>query len=205
VSTATRIFIHTIGLSNVFPITAATLDNLRLNIQDARLHSTSNGHTFDIFYVLNEHGDPFGKNQLRVRQVKEALSQALQFPSSTTFRVQRRTPRQLKQLTIGTAVYLSNDIATHLTQLQLVTPDRPGLLAQLGRIFMRFGLRLHSAKIATLGERVEDVFLITDNDYQPLYDPVFCQQLKDTLRAELDTRNLGEASGETLRPAKLWD
>ncbi|MGK2914205.1 MAG: [protein-PII] uridylyltransferase [Porticoccaceae bacterium] len=204
-TTATRIFIHTKGLNNVFPITAATLDNQRLNIQDARLHSASNGHTFDIFYVLNEHGDPFGKNHLRVRQVKEALSQALQFPSSTTFRVQRRTPRQLKQLTIGTSVYLSNDIATHLTLIQLVTPDRPGLLAQIGRIFMRFGLRLHSAKIATLGERVEDVFHVTDTDYQPLFDPLFCQQLMDTIRAELDTRNLGETSGQTLPQAKLWD
>src|SRR5690606_26546140 len=41
---ATRIFIHTKGRSNVFPITAATLDQLRLNIQDARLHTASNAH-----------------------------------------------------------------------------------------------------------------------------------------------------------------
>ncbi len=204
-ATATRIFIHTKGLSNVFPITAATLDNQLLNIQDARLYSASNAHTFDIFYVLNEHGESFAKNRVRAAQVSNALREALLCPSSNTFRVQRRTPRQLKQLTIGTSLYMSNDLATNLTLLQIITPDRPGLLAQIGRIFMRFGLRLHSAKIATLGERVEDVFYVTDADYQPLFDPVFCQQLKHAICEDLDKRNLEDASATApLPPTKIW-
>ena len=195
---ATRIFIHTTGLSNVFPITAATLDQLRLDIQDARLHTASNGHTFDVFYVLNEDGQPLADNHERLEKIRRTLRNALISPTQATFDVQRRTPLQLKHFNLKTRTFLRNDTASNLTALEVVTPDRPGLLAHLGRIFMRFGLRLHSAKIATLGERVEDVFHLTDLDYQPLSDPDFCQQLQDTICRELDARN-AEDSSEPLK------
>lgn len=192
-ATATRIFIHTTGLNNVFPITAATLDQLRLNIQDARLNRTSNGHTFDMFYVLDDDNNPFADDQRRVNLMRSALSKALKNPSPDMFNIQRRTSRQLKQLTMGTVVYLSNDIDTNITLLEVISPDRPGLLAHLGRIFMRFGLHLHSAKIATLGERVEDTFYVTDMDYQPLSDPLICENLKTSICRELDDRNRQDA------------
>jgi UTP:GlnB (protein PII) uridylyltransferase len=95
----------------------------------------------------------------------------------------------LKQFNLKTKTFLRNETGTNLTALEVVTPDGPGLLAHLGKIFMRFGLRLHQARIATLGERVEDVFYITDLDYQPLSDPIFCQQLQTAICTELDERN----------------
>jgi len=69
---------------------------------------------------------------------------------------------------------------------------------------MRFGLRLLSAKISTLGERVEDVFHLVDMDYQPLSDANFCKQLRDAICNELDTRNKEDIEGETLQKMKLW-
>lgn len=186
---ATRVFIHTKGQSNVFPITAAALDQLNLNIQDARLNTSSNGHTFDMFYVLNEKGEPIGGNQRSIDTIVGNLTKAINSPSSQVFEVQRRTPLMLKQFNLKTKTFLRNETGTNLTALEVVTPDRPGLLAHLGKIFMRFGLRLHQARIATLGERVEDVFYITDLDYQPLSDPLFCQQLQNAICTELDERN----------------
>lgn len=194
---ATRIFIHTTGLQNVFPITAATLDQLSLNIQDARLHTASNGHTFDVFYVLGEDGKPLGDDSARVAEVTSILTRALRQPGNDIFTVRRRTPLRLKQFNLKTRTFLHNDTAGSYTALEVITPDRPGLLAHLGRIFMHFGLRLHSAKIATLGERVEDVFYLTDQHYQPLSDPDFCQQLQETICSELDARNAADASATT--------
>jgi [protein-PII] uridylyltransferase len=46
--------------------------------------------------------------------------------------------------------------------LEVVSLDRPGLLARIGEVFVDFGLICQAAKIQTLGERVEDVFFITD-------------------------------------------
>lgn len=193
---ATRIFIHNKERSNLFPVIAATLDQLRLNIQDARLHTTSEGYTFDMFYVLDEDGKPFGDDDQRISHIAEELARTLKQPDSATLTVHRRTPRQLKHFNLKTRVYLHNDTASTITSLEVITPDRPGLLAHLGRIFLRFGLRLHSAKIATLGERVEDVFYVTDRDYQPLADPDYCRRLQDTICSELDERNREDSVGD---------
>ncbi len=201
---ATRIFIHTEGRTNIFPVTAAALDQLNLDIQDARLNTASNGHTFDMFYVLDDNGEPLGANEARVREIVEALTDAIREPSSAIFEVQRRTPLQLKQFNLKTRTYLRNETASNLTALEVVTPDRPGLLAHLGRIFLRFGIRLHRARITTLGERVEDVFYITDMDYQPLSDPTFCQNLQNAICQEMDERNRHDSSVESIKEPVPW-
>jgi len=66
------------------------------------------------------------------------------------------------------------------------TLDRPGLLARLGRIFESFNVEIQAAKIQTLGERVEDVFFITDDRQQALTDPQLCEELQRTICNELD-------------------
>ncbi|MBL4782814.1 MAG: [protein-PII] uridylyltransferase [Porticoccaceae bacterium] len=186
----TRIFIHTKNLANVFPITAATLDTLRLDIHDARLYTGNENHTYDIFYVLDDQGQPFANRPDMATRVKRKLKKALLDNDSRNIEVNRRTPRQLKQLTIGTSARIDHSHDSRTTYLEVITPDRPGLLAQLGQIFMRFKIHLHSAKIATLGERVEDIFYLTDEQNQPLNDLDLCRDIEQTICRELNTRNL---------------
>lgn len=203
-TSATRIFIHTKGLTNVFPITAASLDSLHINIVDAQLYTGSrHRHTFDIFYVLDEQGKPFANNPERQRKVHNALIKTLQAPSDEVLQVQRRTPRQLKQMTIVTSARIDNTMTENTSYLEVITPDRPGLLAQLGQIFMHFKLHLHSAKIATLGERVEDVFYITDAEDKPISDPALCREIEASICRELDNRNLDDTSSGA--PLELID
>ena len=52
---------------------------------------------------------------------------------------------------------------------------------------MEHGVTLQSARIATLGERAEDVFFISDRQGHPIANPELCQQLAATLRQQLDT------------------
>ncbi|MNT58413.1 Bifunctional uridylyltransferase/uridylyl-removing enzyme [compost metagenome] len=80
---------------------------------------------------------------------------------------------------------IHNDAQRPVTVLELSAPDRPGLLARIGRIFLEFDLSLQNAKIATLGERVEDVFFITDADNHPLSDPQLCSRLQDAIVEQL--------------------
>ena len=75
----------------------------------------------------------------------------------------------------------------------MISPDRPGLLAIIGRIFVELNIHLISAKISTLGERVEDVFYITDKEGHPLNDQQLCQTLKQTICDQLDTEVLENA------------
>ena len=81
---------------------------------------------------------------------------------------------------------MSVDEVKNVSVLEVSTPDRPGLLARLGRIFVSFNVELQAAKIQTLGERVEDVFFITDDHQQALTDPKLCNALQRTICDELD-------------------
>ena len=65
--------------------------------------------------------------------------------------------------------------------LEVIAPDRPGLLARIGGLFLDFDLSVQNAKIATLGERVEDVFFVTDAQNQPLSDPELCKRIQTAL------------------------
>jgi [protein-PII] uridylyltransferase len=189
VSTATQVFVHTSGEKNLFPIIAVILDKLNLNIVDARLQTTSDGRTFDVFYVLDKNDRPIGTDKKLSTRIINNLKKGILNPTQVNFDINRRTSRQLKSFTMKTLVSLRNDKETNTSILRVVTPDRPGLLAHIANIFSRFELVLCNAKISTLGERVEDTFYICNSDNQPITDEILSQQIKETIGAELDHRN----------------
>ncbi|NIB39856.1 [protein-PII] uridylyltransferase [Pseudomaricurvus alkylphenolicus] len=193
---ATEIFIRTKDRSNVFAAVASALDHLRLSIQDARIYNTERGgYTIDTFYVLDEDNLPIGNDPQKVERIKKALAEELALVDDYRDIISRRTPRVLKNFAIPTRTSLSNDIHGNTTVLEVISPDRPGLLALIARIFLQFNLQIDNAKIATLGERVEDIFYITNEDGHPLSDPELCEQLQQELCRELDRQveDLGQA------------
>ncbi len=183
---ATQIFIYTRDRDNVFVAVATTLSQLGLSIQDARLYSSLQGYTIDTFYVLDENNQPIGDNPRRVEMIKQALLHELRLVDEYSDIIRRRTPRQLKHFAMPTRTSISNELNCAYTILEVTSPDRPGLLAYIGRIFLEFGIQLQNAKITTLGERVEDIFFITDRFGQPLSDPKQCEDLQREIRRQLD-------------------
>ena len=135
--------------------------------------------------VLDADGGAIGDNPARIREIRDGLVAALKNPDDYPTIIQRRVPRQLKHFAFAPQVTIHNDAQRPVTVLEVIAPDRPGLLARLGRIFLDFDLSLQNAKIATLGERVEDVFFITDADNQPLADPELCSRLQQTIVGQL--------------------
>lgn len=71
--------------------------------------------------------------------------------------------------------------------MELMTIDRPGLLSRIGQALMECGARLHNAKIATFGARVEDIFHITDQNNKPLSRDEQFQCLRAAIVRYLDT------------------
>ncbi|WP_051168093.1 [protein-PII] uridylyltransferase [Marinospirillum minutulum] len=181
----TKVFIHSRDVAFGFAATAATLDRLGLSIHDARIASSDEGFTLNTFIVLEQNGK-IPRSQQRLAEIESELISSLNNPENFPQLVKRHTPRQLKHFTLPTQVYISNDPSNLRTLIEVITPDRPGLLARIGRIFVEFDLWLQNAKIATLGERVEDVFFVTLQDGSPLSDPELCQQLEARLCDELD-------------------
>lgn len=185
---ATQIFVRVMDEQNVFLAVATALSQLGLNIQDARVYSSASGYTIDTFYVLDENDQPIGNNPRRVADIHRELKAELSLVNDYSAIIRRRTPRRLKQFAIPTRARISNDMVSGYTVLEVISPDRPGLLATIGRIFMEQGVQLQNAKISTLGERVEDVFFISDSAGRPLSDPEICERLQQTICRELDLR-----------------
>ena len=75
--------------------------------------------------------------------------------------MQRRIPRQLRHFDIENTVDVTLNEALQQNMVEISTLDHPGLLARVGGLFMMQGLDIHSARIATLGERAEDIFFVT--------------------------------------------
>ncbi|MCP1313762.1 [protein-PII] uridylyltransferase [Halomonas sp. 707D7] len=176
----TKVFIHTRSVDDLFAATAAAMEQLGLSIHDARIATSHNDWTLNTFIVLDSHGQPIREPD-RIEEMRRHLVEELDDPDDYPEIVTRHTPRQLKHFKVPTDVLIEQDPANERTLLELTAPDRPGLLARVGRIFMEQDIALSAAKIATLGERVEDVFFITTKAGEPLTDPARQQELRQRL------------------------
>jgi [protein-PII] uridylyltransferase len=186
-----QIFIYAPDQHDFFAVTVAAMDQLNLNIHDARIITSSSQFTLDTYIVLNNDGGSIGDNPQRIQQIRDGLTDALRNPDDYPTIIQRRVPRQLKHFAFAPRVTILTDAQRPVTILELSAPDRPGLLARLGKIFLEFDLSLQNAKIATLGERVEDVFFLTDANNQPLADPQLCARLQDAIVEQLSVTQPG--------------
>ena len=180
----TEIFIYAEDQAHLFAMTTMALDQMGLNIVDARIITTNTGYTLDTFIVLDAIGNTI-HNPIHIQEIMANLKQRLT-QGLRTVRINRRRPRQLKHFSIATQVFFSCDHHNRHTIVELITTDRPGLLAQVGLAFMNCDLRLINAKIATFGERVEDVFFITDQQNRPLETDEQFHALRQAITTNLE-------------------
>ncbi|WP_290650191.1 [protein-PII] uridylyltransferase [Aquisalimonas sp.] len=181
----TQVFVYTTDKDHVFALTVYAMDQLNLNIQDARIITTRNGYTLDSYLVLEDDDNPVQgprRKQDIVARLRAVLSQSELRPPT-----RRPIPRQLQHFNIGTHIGFMDDVNNERTVLELIAADRPGLLARVGYTFARCGVRVQNARIATIGARAEDVFFITDQHNAPLRH----QHQFDAIRRML-TELLGE-------------
>jgi [protein-PII] uridylyltransferase len=169
---------------NGFARTTAVLDQLGLNIVDARITPSGDGFSLDLYHVLEEDGTPITDSD-RLSEIEQALWRSLRSHDSPS--VSRHVPRQASIFHTPTQIALSVDERNHRSVLELTAGDRPGLLCDVGKVLMEEHVELHAARIMTVGERAEDVFYVTDYDSQPL-TPVAEHLLKERLMRALDRR-----------------
>jgi [protein-PII] uridylyltransferase len=181
---ALEIFVHSPDRDGLFAAIVATLDRLGLAIQQARLFDGPAGNVFDTFEVV-----PFGHQRaVAAADVERQLRAVLATEDLDSIRPARRAqPRHLRHFRlvpqIGFDILDQHSGKGRHTLLSLVTTDRPGLLADVTRVLRQQRLRVHDARIATFGERAEDVFQITDERDCALTDPQQQQALREALLA----------------------
>ncbi|MFT5132603.1 MAG: [protein-PII] uridylyltransferase [Gammaproteobacteria bacterium] len=175
-----EIFIYTEDRKKLFSRTTHTLDNLGLNVVDARIITSSSNYTLDTFIVLEKTGEII-KGKERVKEIRTALTQQLSALDKPIKELSRVRSRKLKHFPISTRVFFTNDEKNSRTIMEVTTTDRPGILSSIGMAMEYCGVTLQGAKIATYGERVEDIFFITDEDNKMVTDEIKIDCLRNTI------------------------
>jgi [protein-PII] uridylyltransferase len=164
----TEVFVYMRDHDFLFAIITSTLEQLGLDIADARIITSDDDYTFDTFLVLEPDGTPID-NPARLNEITHLLTERLKQPSHIP-QPSGQLSRQLKHFPIETEVLFREDKNNQRTILEVVTGDRPGLLARIARALLECKVLLQTAKIATFGERAEDIFFITDSSDHPLQE-----------------------------------
>ena len=97
----------------------------------------------------------------------------------------KRIARKLKHFSRHVETELLNYDDKPYSTVEINCPDQPGILASIGKIFAEHNIQLLNARIATLGERVEDMFFIVDAHNQKIIDPGQIERLQNDIRQEL--------------------
>ncbi len=182
----TAVMIYAPHRRHGFARATAVLDQLGLNILEARITPVGNGFSLDSYHVLEEDGSAIGDAERRA-EIEHALWGSLRRPEEAPLAVSRRATRQMRVFKTPTQISISMDERNRRSVLELVAADRPGLLCDVGKVLWEERVDLHAAKISTLGERAEDVFYVTDRTQQPL-DESTAERLRVRLTDALDQR-----------------
>ncbi len=180
----TEIFIATPDRPDLFAITTATLDELALNIVDARILRTPDDRSLSSYLVLDLDGQPI-TDAGELAGIAQAIDDVLCGRVVPPPPQRRHSPRRVRQFAVEPEVNLLPDPVHGRSVLELIATDTPGLLARVARVFAECGVRLHNAKIMTLGSRAEDVFFVSDLAGSPLTDPAQIERLSAGLRTGL--------------------
>ena len=177
-----ELFVSAQDYTGLFATLTAVLDGLGINVLSARVVTGTDGRTFDLFQVVDRQGLPLNRNDresLESRLVELMAAGAVQAPH------ERRMPRRLRPFVTAPALQFSTARRGSVTSMVLESTDRPGLLSQVAAAMVHCGVRIHDAMIVTLGDRVEDVFLVSDDLDSPLDIPAQ-EQLHRAIMDRLD-------------------
>lgn len=182
---STEVFIHTTDNERVFGLVVGVLSNYNLDILYADIYTTCDDQTLDTFIIQGSDGRPItDENDIEMIQI--ALLAALERDEVPEVNVSQRMPRQLKSFSSPSQVDFQQDILNHRTIMEINSDDRPGLLHLISEVIAEVKLQVSHAKIATLGERVEDIFYLHDEHHNAVRDPKILETLKNKLIQKLD-------------------
>ena len=166
-SNATRISVFTPDREGLFFRICAGLAAAGANIIDARVHTTRDGMALDNLLVVDSQGRAYADKRLRNRLVR-SVEASLTSAQPPRLPPAERTGPRTAAFRIAPSVVIAERASSRTTVVEVNALDRIALLAALARAIHDCGHRIHSAHIATYGERAVDVFYLTRADGKKL-------------------------------------
>jgi len=190
-SGATRISVFTPDREGLFYRICAGLAAAGANIIDARIHTTRDGMALDNLLVLDSRSKPYADRRLRsrlVRSVEDALT-----GSEPALPSPERGRARSDAFRLAPSVAVADKASSRTTVVEVNALDRPALLAGLAAAIRALGHQIHSAHIATYGERAVDVFYLTGSNGKKLSEGEV-EQVRGALLAAASDNPRAEAA-----------
>jgi [protein-PII] uridylyltransferase len=159
-----QVLVYTPDMPDLFARICGYFDQRGFSILDARVHTVYNHYALDTFQVIAqsmpEHYQEL--TSMVETELVRAITQTGPLPPPSKGRVSRR----VKSFPIAPRITLRPDEKAQRWLLNISASDRVGLLYSVARVLAKHKINLQLAKIATLGERVDDTFLIQGDELQ---------------------------------------
>ncbi|MGE0673126.1 MAG: ACT domain-containing protein, partial [Methylibium sp.] len=163
-----QVLVYAPDRPDLFARICGYFDSAGFNILDAKIHTTTIGYALDTFQVISQHVEQYVDVAYRdlISLVEIQLSEALAADGPLPEPSRGRLSRRVKSFPVTPRVLLKPDERAQRWLLSVSASDRSGLLYAIARVLARHQLNLQLAKVTTLGERVEDTFLINGASLQ---------------------------------------
>ena len=159
-----QVLVYTPDAPDLFARICGYFDQAGFSILDAKIHTANNGYALDTFQVTS----PDLEDHYRelAAMVEANLDRTIEEPGPLPTPGKGRMSRRVKSFPISPRVDLRPDEKAQRWLLSVSASDRAGLLYLIARVLARHHINLKLAKVTTLGERVEDTFLIDGPELQ---------------------------------------
>jgi len=154
-----QVMIYTRDREALFARICGYFERTGFNIVEAKVHTTRNGYALDTFLVMGQGPGAHYRDLISMIETDLALDVQADAPLGPPRG--GRVSRRVRHFPISPAVDIRPDERGAYYVLSLVASDRPGLLYDAARTLARYRINLQTARVNTLGDRVEDVFLIS--------------------------------------------
>jgi len=179
-SGGTDIFIHTDIGNNLFINTTHALNQLHLNIVEAKLISSVDRRSLNTYTVLELNGDTV-TNASRLSEIHDHILDSLSDTFSVDDLTNQKAHRRIECFFKPSEINFVDDEEKKQTMMIVSSTDRTGLLSKIAFALRDNKIRINNAKITTLGAQVEDAFLIRDG----LKNDCISDQKKESLKSQL--------------------
>ena len=162
-----QVMVYAADQADLFARICGYFDRVGFSILDARVHTASNGYALDTFQVVaSSASEQPGHYRELTHMVESDLMRVLEEGGPLPEPTRKRVSRRVKSFPVAPRVTLRPDEKAQRWLLAISASDRAGLLYLVARILAQHHLSVQLAKVSTLGERVEDTFLIQGPELQ---------------------------------------
>jgi len=154
-----QVMVYAPDQPHLFARLCGFFSRLGYSIVEAKIHTTRHGYALDSFMLLDPDGTLAYRDMISL--IEHDLAARLAAPAEAEGAARGRISRQVRNFPITPEVRIRSTEKAGQCLLSIIAADRPGLLFTVASTLDEHNINVHTAKIATLGERVEDTFLIS--------------------------------------------